>query len=134
VIASLTLGGIGACVQLPGATDTAAVLAYVERLLAPGLAAGQVVVMDNLSAHKGERVRELVEARGARAPYLPPYSPDLNPIEEAIAKLKHILKGTGAGTHEALGRALSDVLDAITPQDASSYLANSGCLPAHQHP
>ena len=133
VIASLTLDGIGACMQLTGAADTAAFEAYVEHLLAPTLRAGQVVVMDNLGAHKGERVRELVEARGARVLFLPAYSPDLNPIEEAIAKLKSIFKGIGVLTHEAVSRAISEVLDAITPQDAFCYFANSGYLLAHHN-
>ena len=132
VIASLTLDGIGVCMQLQSAVDTAAFEAYVERMLAPSLRAGQVVVLDNLGAHKGERVRELVEARGARVLFLPTYSPDLNPIEEAIAKMKGILKGIGARTRESLSAAISQVIDVITPQDALSYFANSGYLPAHQ--
>ena len=132
VIASLTLDGIGVCMQLTGATNTAAFEAYVERLLAPTLSAGQLVVMDNLGAHKGDRVRELVEARGARVLFLPAYSPDLNPIEEAIAKLKGILRGIGARTRESLDQAISQVLDAITPQDALAYFANSGYLLPHQ--
>ncbi len=133
VIASLTLQGMGACMQMEGAVDTAAFEVYVEQLLAPTLRAGQVVVMDNLGAHKGDRVRELVEARGARVLFLPAYSPDLNPIEEAIAKIKGILKRIGARTHDSLNGAISLALDAITPQDARSYFANSGYLPVHQN-
>ncbi len=133
VIASLTLDGIGACMQLEGAADTAAFEAYVERILAPMLSAGQVVVMDNLGAHRGDRARELIEARGASVLFLPAYSPDLNPIEEAIAKVKGFLKRIGARTRESLDCAISQALDAITPQDALSYFADSGYVPAHHH-
>src|SRR5215213_8542403 len=86
LLASMTVEGMGACLAVEGSTTTAVFEVYVERVLAPVLRAGQVVVMDNLSAHKGKKVRELVEARGCELLYLPPYSPDFNPIEEAFAK------------------------------------------------
>ena len=91
LLSSMTLEGLGPSLAVEGATDREVFEAYVERLLAPTLRRGQVVVMDNLTAHKGERVRELIEERGCELLYLPPYSPDLNPIEEAFSKVKRIL-------------------------------------------
>jgi transposase len=88
LLASMSLEGMGACLAVEGATSTTIFESYVEQVLAPTLKSGQVIVMDNLSAHKGERVRELIEARGCELLYLPPYSPDFNPIEEAFAKIK----------------------------------------------
>ncbi len=87
-----------------GATTKAVFEAYVEQALCPSLSAGQVVVMDNLSAHKGGRVRELVEGRGCELVYLPPYSPDLNPIEEAFSKVKGLMRRAKARTREAWWR------------------------------
>ena len=89
-----------------GATTKAVFEAYLEQVLAPSLRPGQVVVMDNLSSHKGSRVRELVEERGCEILYLPPYSPDLNPIEEAFSKLKALLRRAGVRTREALIEAM----------------------------
>jgi hypothetical protein len=87
-LASMTRKGMGACIAVEGATTKAVFEAYVEEALSPSLGPGQVVVMDNLSSHKGQRVRELIEGRGCELLFLPPYSPDLNPIERAFAKLK----------------------------------------------
>ena len=87
LLASMTLEGMGPSMAVVGSTTGATFEAYVERVLAPTLSPGQVVVMDNLSAHKGEKVRELLENRGCEFLFLPPYSPDLNPIEQAFAKL-----------------------------------------------
>jgi transposase len=110
-----------------GATTGAVFEAYVERALAPSLRPGQVVVMDNLSAHKGERVRRLVEARGCEVLFLPAYSsPDLNPIEEAFAKLKARLRRERARTKEALVGAIGRALDAITRQDTRGFFAHCG--------
>ena len=94
LLASMTLGGMGACLAVVGGTTKEEVFeAYVERVLAPPtLRVGQVVVLDNLAAHKGERVRELIEARGCELLFLPPYSPDYNPIEEAFSKIKGLLR------------------------------------------
>ncbi len=97
--ASMTSSGMGPCVAVEGSTTGAVFEAYVERFLAPELAEGQVVVMDNLNAHKGDRVRELVEARGASLLFLPSYSPDFSPIEEAFSKLKTILRRIAARTN-----------------------------------
>ena len=91
LLASLGAEGMGPCVAVEGATTKAVFEAYVERALAPTLSPGQVVVMDNLSSHKGAKVREIVEGRGRELWFLPPYSPDLNPIEEAFAKVKGLL-------------------------------------------
>ena len=104
----------------------------MERVLAPGLRPGQIVVMDNLSAHKGSRVRELIERRGCELVYLPPYSPDLNPIEEAFAKLKALLRRAGARTREALVEAMGLALDAVTPGDAEGFFEHRGYRPLAQ--
>ena len=100
--------------------------AYTERVLAPSLRPGQVVVMDNLSSHKGSRVRELLEARGCELVYLPPYSPDLNPIEQAFAKLKALLRKAGARTRQALLEAMGRALDAVTASDARGFFEHCG--------
>ncbi len=126
LIASITTAGMGPAMVLPGATDTPAFEAYIERVLVPSLMPGKVVVMDNLSAHKSERVRELIEARGCRLWYLPAYSPDLSPIEEAFSKLKHGLRKAEARTREVLEGAIAAALDEITASDARSYLAHCG--------
>jgi transposase len=121
LIASMTTGGMGPAMLLTGATDTPAFEAYIERVLGPSLTPGKVVVMDNLSAHKVGRVGELIQARGCEVWYLPSYSPDLSPIEEAFSKLKGRLRRAGARTREALERAIAEALDAITPEDARGY-------------
>ena len=92
---------------LAGATDTPAFEAYIEQVLAPTLVPGKIVVLDNLSAHKSERVRALIEARGCELWYLPAYSPDLSPIEEAFSKLKALLRRAAARTREALEQAIA---------------------------
>jgi transposase len=91
-VASMSTGGMDPCLALEGPTTREVFETYLERLLAPLLEPGQVVVMDNLSSHKGSRVRELIEGKGCELLYLPPYSPDLNPIEEAFAKVKALLR------------------------------------------
>src|SRR5215212_10124555 len=106
LLASMTANGMGPSLAVEGATTREVFEAYLERLLAPSLRRGQVVAMDNLSVHKGGRVRELIEQRGCELLYLPPYSPDLNSIEEAFAKLKALLRKAGARTREALIEAI----------------------------
>jgi transposase len=106
--------------------------AYVERVLAPTLRAGQVLVMDNLSAHKGERVRELIEHRGCQILYLPPYSPDLNPIEEAFGKIKGLLRKAEARTREALVEAMGRALSAVSEHDARGFFEHCGYRPLAQ--
>jgi transposase len=87
---------------------------------------GQIAIMDNLKAHKGERVRELVEAKGCEVLFLPPYSPDLNPIEEAFSKIKGILRESGARTREALWEAISEAISKVTAQDARGFFGHCG--------
>ena len=126
LIAALTTGGMGPAMLLEGATDTAAFEAYVEHFLASALAPGKVVVIDNLSAHKNARVRELIEAHGCELWFLPSYSPDLSPIEEAFSKLKALLRRAKAQTQEALQAAIAPVLEQITALDAHGYFAHCG--------
>ena len=129
---SMSSEGMGPSLAVEGATTKAVFEAYAGRVLAPSLSPGQIVVMDNLSAHKGERVRELIEGRGCELLYLPPYSPDLNPIEEAFAKLKALLRRAGARTREALLEAMGRALDAVTASDARSFFAHRGYRPLAQ--
>ena len=117
---------MGPCLAVEGPTTKAVFEAYLERVLAPSLRPRQVVVMDNLSSHKGSRVRELVEARGCELMYLPAYSPDLNPIEEAFSKLKALLRRAGARTREALLEAMGRALDAVTANDAWGFFEHRG--------
>jgi transposase len=126
LLASMSAEGMGECLAVEGATTKVVFEAYVERVLAPSLRAGQVVVMDNLSAHKGEKVAELIEARGCEVLYLPPYSPDYNPIEEAFSKMKALLRGTAARTREALIEALGAAISAVSPADALGFFEHSG--------
>lgn len=100
--------------------------AYVEHILAPSLVAGQIVVLDNLSAHTGARVRQLIEARECELLFLPAYSPDYSPIEETFSKLKAFLRRVGARTHEALQEALAQALETVTPQDALGWFTHCG--------
>lgn len=125
-VAGLRTSGLIAPFVLDGAINRAAFEVYVERVLAPELRPGDVVVMDNLSSHKGPRVRELIEAVGARLLYLPPYSPDFNPIEKAFAKLKALLRKAAERTVEGLWTAIGRFLDAFTPTECANYFAACG--------
>lgn len=111
---------------LDGAMDSAAFLAYVEQVLVPTLRHGDIVVMDNLPAHKPEAVRNAIEQVGAELRYLPPYSPDLNPIEMAFSKLKALLKKAAARTLEALWHAIAQALPMLTVNDCNNYLVAAG--------
>ena len=126
MLASMSAEGIGSCLAVEGPSTREVFEAYLERVLAPSLRPGQVIVMDNLSSHKGSRVRELIEERGCKLMYLPPYSPDLNPIEEAFAKLKALLRRAGARTREALIEAMGRALDAVTASDARGFFEHCG--------
>lgn len=126
VLASMSLEGMGSSLAVEGATTSAVFETYVERVLAPSLRKGQVVIMDNLSAHKRERVRELVEERGCELIYLPSYSPDLNPIEEAFSKIKNLLRKVEARSREALLEAIGTAISAITDQDARGFFEHCG--------
>ena len=126
LLASMGAGGMGPSLAVEGGTTKAVFETYVELVLAPSLWSGQTIVMDNLSAHKGERVRELVEARGCEVLFLPPYSPDFSPIEEAFSKLKALLRRAQARTKETLVAAIGLALDAITPEDARGWFGHCG--------
>jgi transposase len=126
LLASMSAEGMGPCLAVEGSTTRELFEAYLERVLAPSLRPGQVVMMDNLSSHKGSQVRELIEKRGCELRYLPPYSPDLNPIEEAFAKLKALLRKAGARTYEALIEAMGRALEAVTASDARGFLEHRG--------
>jgi transposase len=133
LLTSLHRDGMGPSLAVEGATTSRVFETYVERLLAPTLRPGQVVVMDNLGAHRPTRIRELIEERDCELIYLPPYSPDLNPIEEALSKIKHILRKTGARTKEALIEALGRALGAVSVQDVRGFFAHCGYrTPAQQ--
>ncbi len=126
LIASLTTTGMGPAMLREGATDAAACEVYVEQVLVPELRAGQVVVIDNLSAHKRERVRSLSEARGCELWFLPAYAPDLSPIEEAFSKLKALVRRAEARTREARSDAMALALERITASDAHGYFRHGG--------
>lgn len=126
LIAALSTIGMGAAMVVDGATDTAVFETYVEHFLVPTLRPGHVVVLDNLSAHKGPRVRQWIDACGCEVWYLPSYSPDLSPIEEAFAKLKAILRRTAALTKAALVDAIAVALPHITAADARGFFTHCG--------
>jgi len=115
---------------LDGAVNGAAFTTFVEQSLAPTLGAGDIVVMDNLPAHKGAAVREAIEARGAALMLLPPYSPDLNPIEKMWSKVKALLRAAAARTEQALRDAIADALRAVTAADALGWFTSCGYTPA----
>lgn len=126
ILSALSLGGLLATMTIEEATDGDIFLAYLEQVLGPKLRPGDVVVMDNLSAHKVAGVEQLIQAAGAELLYLPPYSPDLNPIEKAWAKLKQLLRSAKARTAEALHQAIAELLPQITPQNAQAWFRHSG--------
>jgi transposase len=133
LIAAITLeGAMGAPMTVEGATDSKAFEAYVEHFLAPTLREGQVVVLDGLGAHRPKRIRELVEARGADLVFLPSYSPDLNPIEEAFSKVKALVRKEGQRLSEALVEAIGRALAAVTAEDAAGWFAHAGYRPQDQ--
>jgi transposase len=132
LLASITREGMGPCLAVEGATTKVTFETYLEHVLAPTLRAGQAVVMDNLSAHKGGRVKEIVEGRGCELLYLPPYSPDFNPIEEAFAKVKTLLRKAAARTRESLVEAMGSALDAVTARDAQGFFEHRGYRVAAQ--
>jgi transposase len=133
-LAALRHDGMSAPCVFDGAINGARFLAYVEQALVPTLRPGDMVVLDNLSAHKVKGVRAALEAAGAELLYLPPYSPDLNPIEQAFAKLKALLRAAARRTVDALWRAIGQALDAFSPAECAHYLANSGYVPPNREP
>lgn len=126
-VAALTaMGDILAPLLLRGGMDAATFEQYVERMLAPSLRPGNIVLMDNLAAHKGPKVREHIEAVGAQLVFLPPYSPDMSPIEHAFSKIKAYLRKVGARSHDAVVTALAQIIGLITPQDAQGWFTDCG--------
>ena len=111
---------------LEGPIDGESFRLYVEKVLLPTLRPGDIVIMDNLGSHKGKAVRQLIRAAGAKLFFLPKYSPDLNPIEQVFAKLKHLLRKAAARTVEAVCAAIGEALQAFTPEECANYFANSG--------
>jgi len=125
-VGALRATSMTAPMVLDGAMDGAAFELYVRAILVPTLSSGDIVVMDNLPAHKRSQIRVAIEAVGARLMYLPPYSPDLNPIEMAFAKLKAALRKAAARSVEALWTAIADALTTFNPQDCSNFFAAAG--------
>ncbi|CAN5722432.1 hypothetical protein BH20ACT11_BH20ACT11_03800 [soil metagenome] len=126
LLSSMSMSGMGPSLAVEGSTTRAVFEAYLERVLVPTLKPGQIVVMDNLSAHKGHRIRELIEGRGCELMYLPPYSPDLNPIEEAFSKVKGVLRKAEARSREPLIEAMGVALSAVSSSDARGFFEHRG--------
>jgi transposase len=126
LLASITSGGVGPCLAVEGSTTREVFEAYLEGVLAPTLSPGQVVVMDNLCAHKGGRVQEILERAGCELVYLPPYSPDFNPIEQAFSKVKGLVRRAEARTREALIEAMGRALSALSAMDARAFFDHCG--------
>ena len=126
MLGALSCSGLEAMMTVNGATDSDVFRVYIREVLAPTLQVGDIVVLDNLSAHKAAGVQEAVEARGARLIYLPPYSPDLNPIERCWSKIKTALRAAKARTREALDEAITLALATITESDARGWFKHCG--------
>ncbi len=126
LLSSMSLEGMGPSMAIEGSTTKEVFEAYIEHFLAPTLREGQVVVMDNLSAHKGERVKEIIDDRGCELLYLPPYSPDFNPIEEAFSKVKGLLRRAEARTRESLVEAMGLALYAVPARDVLGFFEHCG--------
>jgi transposase len=130
LLAALSLEGMGESLILEGSADSTVFEISMEQILAPSLQAGQIVIMDNLSTHIGVKVRQVIEARGCQLLFLPSYSPDFSPIEEAFSKLKAFLRRAGARTPETLQEAIGQALLPITVQDAHGWFGHCGYQPA----
>ena len=126
LLASIGSEGMGPSMAFEGSTTKEVFEAYVEHFLTPASKAGQIVIMDNLAAHKGEKVRKLIEVSRCELLYLPPYSPDLNPIEEAISKVKGFLRKAGARSRKALVEAMGAALAAVGASDARGFFEHCG--------
>ena len=124
MIAALRLEGPTAAMVIEGTTDAAVFRAYVKHVLVPVLAPGQIVVLDNLSSHKGDEIRQMIEAAGCGLWFLPPYSPDFNPIEKMWSKVKEFLRSAKARCTEELDRAVAEGLAKVTPQDAMGWFTS----------
>ena len=126
LIAALGISGIHCSTVVDGAVNGDVFQAFVEQVLVPQLQSGDVVIMDNLSSHKRVRTRELIEAAGASVMFLPPYSPDLNPIEMIFAKVKHLLRSLACRTVDALWQTMQSVLEQVTASDAANCFRHCG--------
>jgi transposase len=126
LLSSITHRGLGPCLAVEGSTTREVFETYLEQALGPTLRPGQIVVMDNLSSHKGGRVKEIIEGRGCELLYLPPYSPDFNPIEQALSKVKGILRRAEPRTRESLIGAMGLVLSSVTAQDIKGFFGHCG--------
>ena len=126
MLGALSLSGVEALMTVNGATDGDIFLAFVREVLAPALHEGDVVIWDNLSAHRSQAVSEAVESRGARLIFLPPYSPDMNPIERCWSKIKTFLRAAKARTREALETAIKQALATVTESDARAWFTHCG--------
>lgn len=125
-IAALSEDGLLAPGVFDGAINGELFLAYVEQILLPTLKAGDIVIMDNLSSHKKAAVRRAIEQAGATLMFLPPYSPDLNPIEQVFAKLKSLLRAKALRTVDALWKALGSITDCVSPQECKNFIRHAG--------
>ena len=125
-VAGLTLRGMIAPFVLDGPINREAFETYVEKVLVPDLRSGDIVIMDNLSSHKGPQVREMIETAGARLLFLPPYSPDFNPIELAFAKLKAMLRKAAQRTVEGLWTTIGQLIDTFNPEECANYFNAAG--------
>lgn len=125
-IAALSEDGLLAPGVFDGAINGELFLAYVEQILLPTLKAGDIVIMDNLSSHKKAAVRRAIEQAGATLMFLPPYSPDLNPIEQVFAKLKSLLRAKALRTVDALWKALGSISDCVSPQECKNFIRHAG--------
>jgi len=128
-VAALRLDRIEAPWLLEGPIDGESFRTYVARVLVPTLHQGDIVIMDNLGSHKGKAVRDLIRSAGAKLFFLPKYSPDLNPIEQVFAKLKHLLRKAAARTIKTVCAAIGEILGTFTPQECANYFTNSGYQP-----
>jgi len=132
LIAALDVHGVRCSAVVDGPVNADVIHAFVEQVLVPALRPGDIVVMDNLSSHKGARVRMLIEQAGAQVRYLPPYSPDMNPIEMVFSKIKQLLRSLACRTQEMLWGSMKSVIQAITASDASHCFMHAG-YPLHVH-
>lgn len=130
VLSSMSSSGIGPSLAVEGATTARVFETYVEKVLVPSLKPGQIVVMDNLGAHRPKRIRELIEQQGCELLYLPSYSPDYNPIEEAFAKIKNLLRKAAARSKETLLDAIGVALSTVTAEDARGFFEHAGYRPS----
>ena len=130
VLSSMSSSGIGPSLAVEGATTARVFETYVEKVLVPSLKPGQIVVMDNLGAHRPKRIRELIEQQGCELLYLPSYSPDYNPIEEAFAKIQNLLRKAAARSKETLLDAIGVALSAVTAEDARGFFEHAGYRPS----